>query len=81
MKSNPPRRAPARVRLPLWAVILIGLGITILIVGSSVWLFKTVQGTVSSLEIINPEFTNTSNSSTSEQLPAPSSNVESVQPK
>ncbi|MCC6604866.1 MAG: LCP family protein [Anaerolineae bacterium] len=81
MKSNPPRRAPARVRLPLWAVILIGLGITILIVGSSVWLFKTVQGTVSSLEIINPEFTTTSNnSSTSGQLPAPSSNVESVQP-
>jgi LCP family protein required for cell wall assembly len=79
MKSNPPRRAPARVRLPLWAVILIGLGITILIVGSSVWLFKTVQGTVSSLEIINPEFTTTSNSSTSDQLPAPSSNVESVE--
>jgi LCP family protein required for cell wall assembly len=80
MKSNPPRRAPARVRLPLWAVILIGLGITILIVGSSVWLFKTVQGTVSSLEIINPEFTNTSNSSSTDQLPAPSSNVESVEP-
>lgn len=79
MKSNPPRRAPARVRLPLWAVILIGLGITILIVGSSVWLFKTVQGTVSSLEIINPEFTTTSNSSSTDQLPAPSSNVESVE--
>lgn len=79
MKSNPPRRAPARVRLPLWAVILIGLGITILIVGSSVWLFKTVQGTVSSLEIINPEFTTTSNNSSTDQLPAPSSNVESVE--
>ncbi len=79
MKSNPPRRAPARVRLPLWAIILIGLGIIILVVGSSIWLFKTVQGAVSSLEIINPEFTNTSNSSTSEQLPAPSSNIESIQ--
>ena len=79
MKSNPPRRAPARVRLPLWAILLIGLGIIILVVGSSIWLFKTVQGAVSSLEIINPEFTNTSNSSTSEQLPAPSSNIESIQ--
>ncbi|MCA9955154.1 MAG: LCP family protein [Ardenticatenaceae bacterium] len=80
MKSNPPRRAPARVRLPLWAVILIGLGIIILLIGSSVWLFKTVQGTVSSLEIINPEFANTSsNSSSTDQLPAPSSNVETIQ--
>lgn len=80
MKSNPPRRAPARVRLPLWALLLIGLGTIILLVGSSVWLFKTVQGTVSSLEIINPEFANTSNgSSTTNELPAPSSNVETIQ--
>lgn len=80
MKSNPPRRAPARVRLPLWAVILIGLGIIILIVGSSVWLFRTVQGTVSSLEIINPEFANASSGNDpTEELPAPSSNVESIQ--
>ncbi|MBK8905099.1 MAG: LCP family protein [Anaerolineaceae bacterium] len=80
MKSNPPRRAPARVRLPLWAVILIGLGTIILIVGSSVWLFRTVQGTVSSLEIINPEFANASSGNDpTEELPAPSSNVETIQ--
>ncbi len=75
MKSNPPRRAPARVRLPLWAALLLGLGIFILLIGSSVWLYQTIQATVSSLEVINPEFANpgSSNSDSAQELPPPSS--------
>jgi polyisoprenyl-teichoic acid--peptidoglycan teichoic acid transferase len=73
MKSNPPRRTPARVRLPLWAVLLLGLGIFILLIGSSVWLYQTIQATVSSLEVINPEFASSgsSNSDSAQELPAP----------
>ena len=73
MKSNPPRRTPARVRLPLWAVLFLGLGIFILLIGSSVWLFQTVQATVSSLEVINPEFANSGSSSSdsAQELPDP----------
>lgn len=80
MKSNSSRRDPARVRLPLWAVLLFGLGIIILLIGSSVWLYKTVQATVSSLEVINPDFANTSNNESAQELPDPSSsNVEPIQ--
>ncbi len=80
MKSNSSRRNPPRVRLPLWAVSLLGLGIIILLIGSSVWLYQTVQATVSSLEVINPDFANPGSSSESAQeLPAPSSDVEPIQ--
>ena len=74
MESNTSRRAPAWIRLPLWAIILLGLGIIILLVGSSVWLYQTVQATVSSLEVINPDFANPNSNNESDQaLPAPSS--------
>ncbi|VAW33696.1 Cell envelope-associated transcriptional attenuator LytR-CpsA-Psr, subfamily F2 [hydrothermal vent metagenome] len=78
MKSNPSRRTPARIRLPLWALIVLGLGVTILLIGSSVWLYKTVQVAASSLESLNPDFANVSseNSVTVQELPAPSSSVE-----
>ncbi len=80
MKSNSSRRTPPRVRLPLWAVSLLGLGIIILLIGSSVWLFQTVQATVSSLEVINPDFANpSSNNESAQELPAPSSGVEPIQ--
>lgn len=80
MKSNSSRRAPARFRLPLWAIIVLGLGLIILLIGSSVWLYQTVRATVSSLEVINPEFTNTSgsNDQANQALPAPSSSTEST---
>ena len=75
MKSSSSRRAPARIRLPLWAIIVLGLGIIILLIGSSVWLYQTVQATVSSLEVINPDFANSGSGSNEadEALPAPSS--------
>ncbi|MCA9945366.1 MAG: LCP family protein [Ardenticatenaceae bacterium] len=79
MKSHSSRRAPARIRLPLWAVLLFGLGIIILLIGSSVWLYQTVQATVSSLEIINPDFSNPGNVDSIQELPAPSSSAEPIQ--
>jgi LCP family protein required for cell wall assembly len=80
MKSNSSRRNPARVRLPLWAILLLGLGIIILLIGSSVWLYQTVQATVSSLEVINPDFANPSSNNSAQELPPPnSSDVDPIQ--
>lgn len=65
MKSKSSRRPPSRVRLPLWIWgILAGLAF-ILLIGISVWLFRSVQGAVSSFEIVNPDFSDvvTTNSS------------------
>ncbi|MCP4415429.1 MAG: LCP family protein [Chloroflexi bacterium] len=78
MKSNTSRRPPARIRLPLWALIILGLGILILLIGSSVWLYQTVQATVSSLEVLNPDFVSSggSNNEATQELPAPNSQVE-----
>ncbi len=75
MKSNSSRRTQPRIRLPLWAVSLLGLGIIILLIGSSVWLYQSVQATVSSLEVLNPDFANVSSSDdvVVQTLPAPSS--------
>lgn len=82
MKSNSSRRAPARVKLPLWALAILGLGIIILLIGSSVWLYQTVQATVSSLEVINPDFANSGSSTDAVQtLPAPSSSDLSSDPE
>ncbi|MBK7894614.1 MAG: LCP family protein [Candidatus Promineifilaceae bacterium] len=82
MKSNSSRRTPPRIRLPLWAAALLGLGIIILLIGSSVWLYQTVQKTVSSLEVINPDFANASSSNVDavQTLPAPSSSDSSTDP-
>jgi len=65
MKSKTSRRPPSRVRLPLWVWgILTGLAL-ILLIGISVWLFRTVQGAVSSFEVVNPDFSNVSVSDSS----------------
>ena len=47
MASEPPeRRPPARVRLPLWLFILIGIFIAVGVAVSSAWLFRTVRDSV-----------------------------------
>ncbi|GJM40209.1 MAG: hypothetical protein DHS20C20_04910 [Ardenticatenaceae bacterium] len=55
-----------------------------MLIGSSVWLYQTVQATVSSLEVINPDFANTGSSSDNinavQTLPAPSSSDSSSSP-
>ncbi|MCP4359929.1 MAG: LCP family protein [Chloroflexi bacterium] len=72
MKSNSTRRRPpARLRLPLWLwVIFAGLA-AIILIGLSLWLFRTIQGTVSAFEVINPDF---SNSNTAETAPVQTDN-------
>jgi LCP family protein required for cell wall assembly len=60
MKSkSSSRRPPARVRLPLWLWgVITGIGL-ILLLGISVWLFRTVQGAVASFEVVSPDFSDT----------------------
>lgn len=54
--SSKKHRARSGVRLPLWAlIVVIVLGLFIL-VGSSVWLFRTIRTMASSMEINNPDF-------------------------
>jgi LCP family protein required for cell wall assembly len=50
------RRAQSGVRLPLWALIAIIFVGLLVLVGSSVWLFRTIRGMSSSLEISSPDF-------------------------
>ncbi len=52
------RRTSSRVTLPTWALLLLGLFFLILLLAGSYWLFKTIQTTVSSIEVIDPSFTN-----------------------
>lgn len=57
MKSNSSeRRSPARVRLPLWSLLFGGLLVSLFLVISSIWLFRTVQSMASDWELTNPDF-------------------------
>lgn len=50
------RRPHVGVRLPLWAVWLIGLLVVALLVFSSFWLFQTVREAVATFQITDPTF-------------------------
>ncbi len=50
------RRAQSSIRLPLWALIAITVVGLLVLVGSSVWLFRTIRGMSSTLEISQPDF-------------------------
>jgi LCP family protein required for cell wall assembly len=55
MTSNSRNRRPrSKVRLPLWALVLLAILLLIFVVGSSVLLFRTVRGLVSSYEATDP---------------------------
>ena len=57
MTSNSRNRRPrSKVRLPLWALVLLAVLLLIFVVGSSVLLFRTVRGLVSSYEATDPDF-------------------------
>lgn len=60
------RRTSSRVILPTWALILLGLLCLILLLAGSYWLFKTIQTAVSSIEALDPSFTNVSTESQQE---------------
>lgn len=56
MTSDSSRRRGSGIRLPLWLLgLLLVLGL-ILLVGSSVWLFRTVRDLASAGEISDPDF-------------------------
>ncbi|MDX1615435.1 MAG: LCP family protein [Candidatus Promineifilaceae bacterium] len=46
------------VRLPLWGVALLALIVVVVIIGSSIWLFRTVQGFAADSEFNDPDFGN-----------------------
>jgi LCP family protein required for cell wall assembly len=51
------RRSRSGIRLPLWALILIAVGILAAFIASSVWLFREVQGqVVATGSITDPDF-------------------------
>lgn len=54
--SSKKRRAQSGIRLPLWALILVIVIGLLVLVGSSVWLFRTIRGMSSTLEISSPDF-------------------------
>ena len=57
MKSmTPRRREPARVRLPLWALIAVIAAALAVVIGTSIWLFQTARGLASAWELTSPEF-------------------------
>ncbi len=51
-------RARNGIRLPLWALGLLVLLVVSFLVGSSVWLYRTIEAEVSRLEMLDPEFGN-----------------------
>ena len=54
--SSNKQRSRSKVRLPLWAIgLIVGLGLVILI-GTSIWLFRTVRTMASTLEVSDPDF-------------------------
>jgi LCP family protein required for cell wall assembly len=58
MSTNSRNRRPhSKIRLPLWALALLAVVLLIFVVGSSIFLFRTVRGLVSSYEATDPDFT------------------------
>ena len=53
-KSSQKRPSPPKVRLPLWGLALLALLLLLFVVGSSVWLFRTVQGMAAQWEVGRP---------------------------
>ena len=50
------RRSRSGIRLPLWGLGLIFLVVALLITGSAVWLFRTVQAVASDWQATQPDF-------------------------
>ena len=54
--SSKGRRARSTVRLPLWALITVGILGLLILVGSSIWLYQTVRKMATTLEVSSPDF-------------------------
>jgi LCP family protein required for cell wall assembly len=56
-ESSPNRRQRPPIRLPLWGVgIVVGI-IALILIGSAVWLYRTVKAVASDSEVFEPVFT------------------------
>ena len=53
-KLSQKRPSPPKIRLPLWGLALLVLVLSLLLVGSSIWLFRTVQGMAAEWEVSQP---------------------------
>ncbi len=54
--SSPKRRPQSRIKLPIWAIGILGIILLVILVGSSIWLFRTVREMTSAWEVTNPDF-------------------------
>ncbi|MCL4869970.1 MAG: LCP family protein [Anaerolineae bacterium] len=54
--SSLTRRSRSRIRLPLWGVGLLALVITLLLVGTAVWLYRTIEAIAADTVVIEPVF-------------------------
>lgn len=54
--SSRNQQSRSRIRLPLWALLLLAISLLIIVVGSSVWLFLSIRDMASAWEVTNPEF-------------------------
>lgn len=54
--SSPNRRTRSGIRLPLWALLLLAGLLLVGVVGSSIWLFRTIREMTSAWEVTNPQF-------------------------
>jgi LCP family protein required for cell wall assembly len=53
---NPKRNSSSGPRLPLWALGILAVVVLAFLIISSIWLFKTVLGLASDLDLPNPDF-------------------------
>jgi LCP family protein required for cell wall assembly len=54
--SSKRRSNQSGLRLPLWGVGLLFLLLAIFLIGSSVWLYRTIQGLVPAVQVTDPDF-------------------------
>lgn len=54
--SSSNRRTRSGIRLPLWALLLLAGLLLVGVVGSSIWLFRTIREMTSAWEVTNPQF-------------------------
>lgn len=73
--SSPKRRPQSRIKLPIWAIGILGIILLAILVGSSIWLFRTVREMTSAWEVTNPDFGSVEESRTPDQANNDSANA------
>ncbi|MBK7918107.1 MAG: LCP family protein [Chloroflexi bacterium] len=73
--SSPKRRPQSRIQLPIWAIGILGIILLVILVGSSIWLFRTVREMTSAWEVTNPDFGSVEEPGTPDQASNHSANA------